>query len=781
MLKNENMNIKNTKIKIPLIERIVICGIQKKQLNEIKTILLNNDELLLEFLSNLNMVILEEYISSLIKSNDDNSYIKNIPKYSIPLGLNPKIIKNKLNTKYESDKKIISFSLVQDTKLKHCTSLSFYDIYKLSNNKEILLKKSITLISSKEYYNIHKTFLEYIYNIIINFYSYKNNKNSNLLKKICYENYFSHEKILFNEYFLIPFYFSFILNSFDVNPSNNKLIKSFHIIPLKSENDINDFFIQLYIDDKIPFPIKDYDISILLSKFHIEDLIILYQSLLMEYEIILIFNNFEEINIIIYSLLSLIYPLKWNFPITSFLLPETEVMLDAPFATIIGVHESYKYLIEYKIKKDCFNLETTIIYDLIDKKFVLKDPGFPMLNQKMENNIKSFLFFVKSEIYQFKLGIIQINNGLMKLFERNGKLVNKINYKIYLNMKIISIFFNVFIDLIKDFKSCIKYEYIEKNKININTSEPNDFFDFNKYEGQYSNKNIFFLNFAKTLMFSNFIRSFIKNQNTKKKYIFINDIITKLSKKELINQQKYLNTLYDKSIRSNLSNYYLIKYMNLNISLNNYFMKGVSYNDININMNDINKLNNNELLISFDKKNIKNFSDNMLNSYYANMFDNSKVYESFVDSIILIGIKNSSSNNNINEIINKKMKENEEIYDIIKEFLEEKKNKNIINLRNTGHHRSSSSMNEKIFQQQKLDINLNLNINNQNNNNKNEQNGHISSVNTFSKNNSNNLNNDKKVNKPLRTNYNSLTNVVQGAMAKHAGDKDDIINIPDDI
>ena len=92
MLKNENMNIKNTKIKIPLIERIVICGIQKKQLNEIKTILLNNDELLLEFLSNLNMVILEEYTSSLIKSNDDNSYIKNIPKYSIPLGLNPKII-----------------------------------------------------------------------------------------------------------------------------------------------------------------------------------------------------------------------------------------------------------------------------------------------------------------------------------------------------------------------------------------------------------------------------------------------------------------------------------------------------------------------------------------------------------------------------------------------------------------------------------------------------------------------------------------------------------------
>ena len=35
--------------------------------------------------------------------------------------------------------------------------------------------------------------------------------------------------------------------------------------------------------------------------------------------------------------------------------------------------------------------------------------------------------------------------------------------------------------------------------------------------------------------------------------------------------------------------------------------------------------------------------------------------------------------------------------------------------------------------------------------------------------------------KPLRNNYNSLTNVIQGVMAKHAGDEDDIINIPDDI
>ena len=794
MLKNEIINVKNAKIKIPLIERIIVCGVAKKQLSDIKISILNNEELLIEHLSNLSIDILEEYSSSLINidKNSKSSYILNIPKYSIPFGLSPEIIKNKTNTKYESDKKIISFSLVQDTKLKHCSSLSFYENYKI-NTKDVLIKKSITLVSSKDYYETQKQILEYIYKIIYNYYSNKN-KNTNLLQKIIHENYFSREKISIQEYSLIPFYFSFVLNSWDINPTNNKMIKSFHVLPLIkgtdknqiNENNTNNYFMKLFIDDKTPFPIKDYDLSILLNSFHIDDLIILYQSLLMEYEIILIFNNFENINLIIHSLLSLIYPLKWKFPITSFLLPETEVMLDAPFATIIGVHKSFKYLIEYKIKKECFNLETTIIYDLTEKKFVLKDPNFPLIQNKLMNDIKSSLFFLKADMYQFKNGTIKINNGLMKMFDKNENFVNKLDYKVYLNMKIISIFFNVFIYLIKDFKTCIKYDEIEKNKININTCEPNDFFDFNKFEQNSSKElsynynisyNNFFLNFSKTLMFSYFIRSFIKHQNTKKAFIFINDLVSKLSEKELMNPQKYLNSSYDKNIGNNLSNYYLIKYINLNTFLNNYFMKGINPNEININDNTKISI---ELWNNIDKKKIKSFNDNMFNTYYSNMIYNSKFGESFIDSIILIGVNSAiKSNNNIDNIFNEKIKENDEIYNNLKIFLEEKneiKKNNNINLRNTSHHRSNSSMNEKIFQQQKFDININNN------------NDIINSVNTYSKdninnsiNNKNNIEQKQRPMKPLRINYNSLTNVIQGAMAKHAGDEDEIINIPDYI
>ena len=804
MQKNENSTNKNHKIKIPLIERIIVCGISKKKLNEIKQPILSNEELLIETLSNINIEILEEYDSSMIKKDISNTYINNIPKYSIPFGLSPKIIKNKSNNIYDPDKKIISFSLVENTKLKHCSSLSFYDNYKI-NTKDILIKKSITLVSAKDYYDTQKKILEYIYKILINYYSYKNT-NLNLVRKILYENYFSHEKIFIEEYSLLSFYFSFILNSWDINPSNNKLIKSFHVLPLKSENILNnnkiisDFFIKLFINDKSPFPIKDYNISILLYKFHIDDLIIIYQALLMEYEIILIFDNFEEINILIYSLLSLIYPLKWKFPITSFLLPETEVMLDAPFATIIGVHESFKYLIEYKIKKECFNLETTIIYDLKEKNFVLKDPNFPLLDNKLINNIKSSLYFLKADLLQFKHGTIKFNNGLMKLFDKNEKIVNKIEHSKYINIKIISIFFNIFLDLIKNFKSCIKYDEIEKNKININTSEPNDFFDFNKFEQNFifdstSSYNQFFLNFSKTLMFTNFVRNFILYENKKKIFIFINELITKLSEKELTNQKRYLNAIIDKNIKMTLSSYYLIKYINLNNLLNNYFIKGINSNEIN------QKINSNEIWNQLDKNKIKYFSENLLNTYYPNILYNSKTNESFIDNITLISINSTiTSNNSINEILNMKMKDNDDVYNAIKNSLEEKKSSNIINIRNTGHHKSSSSMNEKIFQQQKFDMNLNFDLINQKNNNliKDKEQNMISTVNTYSKGNPNNniknsnLNNisletKKKMNqkikamKPLRISYNSLTNVIQGAMAKHAGDEDDIINMPDDF
>ena len=850
MSKDENEI--NPKIKKPLIERIIICGVFIKDIQNLPE--LSNpslaEELIIESLSNLNIQILEEYKSSLIQEKSC-SFISNIPKYSIPFGLSPMIIKSK-NNNYEGDKKIISFSLVENTKLKHCSSLSFYEYYSF-NNKDILLKKSITLISSKDYYGAHRQILDNIYKIISNYYIYKN-KNQNLIRNVYIENSFSNNINYFPEYQLLSFYFSFLLNSFDINQNNNKLIKSFFVLPLSpipyNNNNKNnkenfsfnneknkailgcdDFFMKLYLDDKVPFPIKDYNLSILLDKFHVEDLIILYQSLLMEYEIILIFNNFEEINILIYSLLAILYPLKWKFPITSFLLPETEVMLDAPFATVIGVHESFRYVIEYKIKKDCFNTETTIIYDLQEKRFILKDPNFPNLQSKLLNEIRSSLYFLQSEIYQFKNNFIKTNCDLMKLFEKNEKLCMKINKNIYINMKIISIFFNVFLDLIKNFKNSIKYEVL--NKIDINNCEPNDFFDFNKFEKEFkkefSNTYFrFFKNFTKTLMLSNFLRSFIKHSNKKKIFLFINETLSKLSEKDMGNPRKYLNNIYSNNIKNNLSNYYLIKYISLNSLLNNYIQK-IGRNNIDSNNNFL--IKSPYIWNPIDNSKIISFSESMLNTYYTNSLRSSKIGDSLMNSLMLLGINSNIAKTEEKDIFSEKIKENEEIYDILKEYSNIYQNKNIP-IGNTGyHHRSSSSMNEKLFQQQKYDRNY-IYTNPFNLSEKFIDYSGIISVNTFvpiskatknelysenksglmffsdeneedfekmhpkknttmtqqiMKNNDSMATNMKKINqkqknsKPMRLNYNSLTNITPGAMAKHAGDEDDNICIPDDI
>ena len=130
---SKNENDKNSKIKIPLIERIIVCGQSIKDMQNIPELsnTSTNEEILIESLSNLNFEIIEEYKSSLL-NEEKNSYLSNIPKYSIPFGLSPKIINNK-NYTYQGDNKIVSFSLVNNIKLKHCSSLSFYEYYSFGN------------------------------------------------------------------------------------------------------------------------------------------------------------------------------------------------------------------------------------------------------------------------------------------------------------------------------------------------------------------------------------------------------------------------------------------------------------------------------------------------------------------------------------------------------------------------------------------------------------------------------------------------------------------------
>ena len=559
--------------KIPLIERIVVCGISKEKIDDY----FNKNKINENYF--FNVEILEDFKSDfLIKKNDNyNEYLKNIPKYSLPEGI--KIKKNHLKLKNN----IKSFLLKNESKLKFCSTLIFYENY---NNFSI--SKSLTLVSNKDYFNTHKNILENIEILI----SKKN-------------------------IFTLKLYFNILLNFIDTNKKNS-IKKSFYL-----KNTLNKPLINFYFDNKIPFPIKDFNISIIFDNFYIEDLIKIYLSILMEFKIILIFSNINEINIIINSLLSLIYPLKWNFPISSYLLKETEVMLDAPFACIIGVDEKNLGLIEFRMKKKLFNDET-VIYYLKKKEFLFLENFQFEICEKLENEIKSEFYFVFS---QFLNDEICKNYEIFRIFKNENVFLNNEIKNLFFNMKIISIFFNIFLNLIENFKN-----FIFNEKINFKNCQISDFFNFKnfeenfnkKYEKNYFN---FFKNFINSLMFNNFLRNFML-KNNKEKYKFINEI-------------------YDLNLKENkkkLKENFLLKIKNKILNYNNNFQYfQINEKTIKNSQNFFNNFNN-----DFFWNSLKNFSEIKINleEYSKENKNNNNIK---IKNNNIFSHKKSNSNSNLNE------------------------------------------------------------------------------------------------------------------------------------
>ena len=135
------------------------------------------------------------------------------------------------------------------------------------------------------------------------------------------------------EFNAIDFYFSFVLNSIKIKKGtknyifpyigNNSGKKHYHRFHQKNEND---------------FVYPNVDLTILLEKFNVEDLVKIFTCLLMEFKIILIFDNHEEINHIIWSLIHLLFPLKWRMHVITFITPSMTEYLEAPLPIIIGCH-----------------------------------------------------------------------------------------------------------------------------------------------------------------------------------------------------------------------------------------------------------------------------------------------------------------------------------------------------------------------------------------------------------------------------------------------------------
>lgn len=104
-----------------------------------------------------------------------------------------------------------------------------------------------------------------------------------------------------------------------------------------SNNSGKKYFLKFHLNDKTTFGVPDFDLTILLDKFNVEDLIKIYTAMLMEYKVFIVFDNYEDINIIIWSLISLLFPMKWNLTIIPFMGKKLDPeFLESIVPTIIG-------------------------------------------------------------------------------------------------------------------------------------------------------------------------------------------------------------------------------------------------------------------------------------------------------------------------------------------------------------------------------------------------------------------------------------------------------------
>ena len=519
--------------KAPFIENIIIIGLPK---SELKTIQDKNFIAQRDF-HNISGTILENYQSKYLSQSLDKTFLSHIPHYAFPKGIIDISQKNK------KSKILTSFSLKSRSFLKHITCLSIAGAVKNKQGELITVKTGILLVSSIDIYECQKEILIFLYQIIANFFC--NESNSNIY---CV---FDRANRQIEENRILNFYFDFFLNT----PIDLEYNSSFCLCSLNNNYNkkiICKFHIDFIDNIKEILPLKEYDISFLLEAFHIEDLIQIYISMLLELKIIFIFDNYSEINLIIQSLLALLYPLNSKkYQIISFINQSNYNMINLPIS-IIGVHYSMEELIPES--------DDVIIYSLITKKFKFCPQSYLSYKNKARSQAASSLNYLYGEKLSINIDMDFDESELSLMFNETACV--KMNSVLYFNLKMLSIFFEFFLNLINGLNKYCVFNY-EKSRDNILEKV----FDAKGFCGY----DLFKTKLIKTSMFTNFIIKYTKYNTQKPKYIFIHKMLTEQEKNS--NYKKYSKEIFTEQIKNRIISYYQFSYLNLSIPFENYIIK----------------------------------------------------------------------------------------------------------------------------------------------------------------------------------------------------------------
>ena len=274
------------------------------------------------------------------------------------------------------------------------------------------------------------------------------------------------------------------------------------------------------------------NVKILMEKISVENIIMIFQLMLLEQKILFLENNYQALSQISFIFLELIYPLIWINPFLPVLSIKTVQFLQSPVPYIMGLDE---YLFKYANESNSIYFGTDmIIFNIMNNQFI---------SSKTKKRIH------KKEIFhEFRLPTIPDKIGdyiykelksIKKIIEKSKK--EKLNHDIIndikLDKQIRMVFLKAMIMLIGDYNNFLFY-----------TEDEIPLFNKESFVQSHKDKNSkFFLGeMVKTQIFNQFLL------NEKQLYIK-----TKNKLKDISSKMDYLATQKDQN-NKNPINYELI-------------------------------------------------------------------------------------------------------------------------------------------------------------------------------------------------------------------------------
>ena len=371
--------------------------------------------------------------------------------------------------------------------------------------------------------------------------------------------------------------------------------------------------------------------KIILNKIPIENIIFIFQLLLLEQQILIVENNYEILSEIILTLISIIYPLKWINSFLPILSLNTVQFLQTPIPFIMGLDE---YLLKYALNsKNIYIGKEVIIYHISSKSFILG-------KNKKSSNKKDIFNELKLNFFPKMINDFLLNK--LKKCKINLKKENEVK----IDMDIRLIFIKAMILLIGDYNNYIFYTKDENSPL------------FNKEAFIEAHKEkqskLFLRQMINTQIFNQFIfnekQSFLNDKN-----INNNDNIDIKNNYENISYFKKFIEKYPEYVNNkNLFNVNTDEsHFNFKQSRNRSIVNSKKFKNKNIFYNNfLNSQKENKLTIDFDK--LEENPLNLNNLSKSHNLDNNKKSIDFSMELKINNIKKPISNEYKNNNIKKK-------------------------------------------------------------------------------------------------------------------------------